>query len=401
MQTFASSFYSLESDSAEAGHLAVEALKSAFGSQPLRAVLVYSTMNHDHPLLLETLRAELPADVIVVGTSGQGVVGNDELSEEGMVLGVMGFGGTALHATAAVEREAQTDSRGKGQALAKKLVRDLGKQPRMVITFYDPLCGLDVESVLAGMRTELTCPIVGAGSGQPWGQPIETAQFWDTEVLNHSVLALALDGPFSVEIGMCHGTAPSGITGVVTKAEGNQIIEIDGRRAVDVWRETTGANDADIMHQSHFAIWAVGVERTATIDGVTKSERVIRGAFGFREDNGALILQAAIPEGSTISLNHRTIHDVLNGTTTMAKDLGQRLEGREPWAVLGFECAARTYPFLGPENTKQEHKQLRAAVAPRAPWLGMMAWGEIGPCLGQTSFHNYTYPLVALLPDAA
>jgi hypothetical protein len=84
----------------------------------------------------------------------------------------------------------------------------------------------------------------------------------------------------------------------------------------------------------------------------------------------------------------------------MANELRQRLNGRVPWAVLGFECAARTYPFLGPANTRHEHLSLRRAIAPDAPWLGMMAWGEIGPCVGQTAFHNYTYPLVTFL-DAA
>ena len=54
-----------------------------------------------------------------------------------------------------------------------------------------------------------------------------------------------------------------------------------------------------------------------------------------------------------------------------------------------------------PVNTRAEHKALRAAIAPQAPWLGMMAWGEIGPCLGQTAFHNYTYPLVTFLGAGA
>jgi hypothetical protein len=77
----------------------------------------------------------------------------------------------------------------------------------------------------------------------------------------------------------------------------------------------------------------------------------------------------------------------------------QRLAGRRPWAVLGFECAARTYPFLGPNNTLQEHRELRQMVGPDSPWLGMMAWGEIGPCLGKTVFHNYSFPLIALVPE--
>jgi small ligand-binding sensory domain FIST len=148
----------------------------------------------------------------------------------------------------------------------------------------------------------------------------------------------------------------------------------------------------------------VGVERTGKVEGPSgveeKTSRVIRGAFGFDMATGAMILQAAIPEGTNIMLHHRTVDEVLNGTKAMATELAERLNGRQPWAVLGFECAARTYPFLGPTNTRDEHLALRGAIAPNAPWLGMMAWGEIGPCVGQTAFHNYSYPLVTFV-DAA
>lgn len=400
MQTIASTFYSNEPDSTEAGRMAAESLAKAFEGEELRAVLVYATMNHDHPELLAAVRAGLPKDVILVGTSGQGVVGNDQLSEEGMVIGAMGFGGQGVRAAAALQREVQVDSKEKGRSLGRELKSKLGVEPKVVITFYDPLCAADVESLIAGMRMELSCPIAGAGSGQPWGVPLETAQFWDTDVVNHGVVALALTGPFTTEIGLSHGTAPSGIAGVVTKAEGNQVLEIDGRRAIEVWREVTGCNENDLTDQSHFAIWALGVERTATVDGERKSARVIRGAFGFDAQTGAMIMQAAIPVGTNVMLHHRTVEEVMSGTEAMGDELTRRLAGRRPWAVLGFECAARTYPFLGPDKTRAEHKALRKAVAPDAPWLGMMAWGEIGPCLGQTAFHNYTYPLVTFVNEA-
>ena len=96
-------------------------------------------------------------------------------------------------------------------------------------------------------------------------------------------------------------------------------------------------------------------------------------------------------------LHHRSVDHVLNGTKAMSQELATRLSGRQPWAVMGFECAARTYPFLGENNTKTEHADLRAAVAPNSPWLGMMAWGEIGPCAGRPAFHNYTYPLLTFV----
>jgi small ligand-binding sensory domain FIST len=128
-------------------------------------------------------------------------------------------------------------------------------------------------------------------------------------------------------------------------------------------------------------------------------ERAIRGAFGFDPQTSAIILQAAVPEGTRVMLHHRTIEKILGGTENMARDLAARLVGRRPWAVLGFECAARTFPFLGQTNTYQEHEHLRTAVAPETPWLGMMAWGEIGPCAGRPAFHNYSYPLLVLTDD--
>jgi len=405
MKNFSASFFSLEPDSSDAGRLAGESLRGQFGAERLKAVLVYATMNHDHAELLAGLRATLPRDVLLVGSSGQGVVGDGELAEEGMVMGAIGFGGEALRCAAALEREVQVEPFEKGRALGKKLKSELGAEPKLVVMHYDPLSGVDVETLIAGMRTELSCELVGAGSGQPWGTPHETAQFWDTEVLSHGVLALALSGPFSTEIGICHGTAPTGISSVVTKAVQNQVLEIDGRPAIDVWREVTGCSPGDLLHQSYFATWAVGVERSSRVQGPHGIEErkglVIRGAFGFNMETGAMILQAAVPEGTKIMLHHRTVEDVLNGTTAMATDLSRRLGGREPWAVLGFECAARTYPFLGPNNTREEHRALRQAIAPAAPWLGMMAWGEIGPSAGQTAFHNYTYPLVVFLDARA
>jgi hypothetical protein len=209
---------------------------------------------------------------------------------------------------------------------------------------------------------------------------------------------LAISGAFEVEIGLCHGTAPVGIASVVTKAVGQRIFEIDGRPAVDVWRETTGCGVEDLVHQSHLAAWAVGVE-LAGARGQT--ERAIRGAFGFDPESGALILQAPVPEGTKVMLQHRTIDQVLNGTREMAADLSTRLKGRTPRAVLGFECAARTFPFLGEANTRAEHRDLRASVARDTPWLGMMAWGEVGPCAGRPAFHNYTYPLLVLTEPRA
>jgi hypothetical protein len=394
MQKIAHSVFSDEPESHDAGLAAAQALVADFAGAVPKAVIAYATMNHDQSAILEGVRQGIGEHTLLIGCSVQGVVSDANVTEDGFALGLMGFGGDEVDCAVALQREVQTDPKEKGRQLAQSLKRDMKGEPRAVLVFYDPLAGMDVEAVLEGMRLEIDCPLVGGAAGQPWGPPKQTFQYWDREVLSHGVVALALAGPFSVEVGICHGTSPTGIASVVTKAEGTHILEIDGRKAVDVWRETTGCKAEDLIHQGHLAAWAVGVEVTGRGGQV---ERLIRGAFGFAPDTGAIILQAAVPEGARVMLHHRTIEHVMSGTRTMARELSTRLSGRKPWAVLGFECAARTYPFLGEANTNKEHQELRAAVAPESPWLGMMAWGEIGPCAGRPAFHNYTYPLLLLV----
>jgi hypothetical protein len=87
---------------------------------------------------------------------------------------------------------------------------------------------------------------------------------------------------------------------------------------------------------------------------------------------------------------------VRDGTVAMANDLARRLEGKNPWAVLGFECGGRTAPFLGTAGTLEENLELQKSLATEAAWLGFMAWGEIAPCGGEPEFHNYTFPLVVM-----
>jgi len=402
MTIHASSCFSQEPDSEEAGQNLAQAIRQAFATEPLRAALVYTTVNHDQEVLLSSLQRELGPGVPLIGCSVQGVVSNDELTEDGFAAGVMGFGGTELSAATAVAHDIAVDSLEKGTAIGRDLKARLGREPRLVVLSYDPLSGVDVEALLRGAQSELTCPIVGGAAGQPWGPPVRTYQYTGDQVFSKGAIALALAGPFDAEIGICHGTVPTGVTITVTKSDGPRILEIGGRKASDVWCEQTGLKleSGTVAHQEWVASWAIGIERRYQAAGSNGSQeqvaRMIRGAFGVDFESGAIILQTAVPEGSKVMFHHREISQVLAGTKAMGLELAERLKGKNPWAVLGFECAARTFPFLGPSNTFEQHLGLRKTVAPTAPWLGMMAWGEVAPLGGEPAFHNYTYPLVVL-----
>jgi hypothetical protein len=397
MELIARTCSSQESDSTRAGEEVGKSLKHAFGGKAPRVVVLYGAVNHDQAAMVRTLRAALGGDVAVVGCSSQGVMTSGSVREGGYYVGAMGFGGSSLKMGTAVEHEISDDTRAKGARLAKAVLEQLGGEPKVLVLLYDPLCGADVHELLAGVREHIKCPIVGGGASQPWGPMVKTYQYYGDEVFSHGAVALGLGGPITAELGVCHGTSPTGLTMTLTRTEANRLLEIDGRPALEVWREVTGLAEGETSDLNHVAAWAIGIERPVTaVDGKTKSAYAIRAAFGFDPSENSITVQAAIPANTKIMFHHRTTTAVMDGTKVMGNDLAERLRNRRVWAVLGFECGARTSPFLGLKATTDENIALQGVVAPDAPWLGMLAWGEIAPVGGEPAFHNYTYPLVVL-----
>jgi hypothetical protein len=401
MRVKASAVLNLEADSNVAARSATQSVLENFGSDRLSLVLVYGTINHEQAALLSGIRDVVGPTPLLIGCSAQGVVANGQLTEEGYGLGVMGFGGSELAAVTACEQEICENTFEKAKSLATKLKSQIGGDPRLVGMLYDASCGTNVQEMLAGMRSVLDCPFIGGGASLSWGLPVSTFQYFDRQALQRSLVAFALGGPFETEIGVCHGTSPTGVVMTVTRAEGNRILELDGRPAAEVFRDATGHVQGEILQQEHLVSWAIAVERVVTVKGPHGPEQrpvyLIRAANGINYATGAVSVQAGFPEGTRVAFHHRTVEAVLNGTKMMADELAQRIRGRKPWAMLGFECRGRTVPFLGTELAMTENADLGTRLGSGIPWLGMLAWGEIAHLGNEPAFHNYTYPLVVLV----
>jgi hypothetical protein len=383
-------------DAHRAGFAVGREIVKGFGDQRLRAVIVYATVNYEQAALLGGVREAIGPGVTVVGCSAQGVMGNGAVDEGGFAVGAMGLGGESLRVAAAHAADIHQDTEAKGRRLTGTLAEQLGQHPKLTVMLYDPLCGLDVNELLAGVRHQNSSTIVGAAAGQPAGPTNRTFQYHDTAAFAQGAVLLGLDGDFTLDLGVSHGTTPTGVAMTLTRAQGNRLLELDGRRALDVYLESVGCAEHEIYNQDYSSSLALGVERRIVTGGREEVVYLIRAAFGFDRETGAITVQSAIPEGSRIMLHHRTVKVVREGAVAMGKDLAARLAGRRPWAVLGFECGARTAPFLGAAETLDENLALQKAVAPDAPWLGLIGWGEIAPCGGVPEFHNYTYPLAVL-----
>jgi len=362
-----------------------------------RAVLLYATVQYDLAGLCRHLAEGLAGGVVLAGCSTQGVVGPGAASETGFIAGAMAFHGDEVRAAAAVAEDLASDTAAKAGALATGLRAGLGRDPRLVVPLYDPLAGADVGLLIERLRTGLPGSVlIGAAASQPWGPMVETFQFHGGRVLTRAAVALGLDGDFEVTTAQSSGAVPTGFEMKVTRAVGNRLLELDGQPALQVWLEVVGAAASTDVNDT--AAWAIGVRRgegPAGDDGDPEHWSILT-AFAFDPEQQAVILPIAVPPGTLVMFHHRTVEAVYQRALEMAGRVVARLEGRAPLAVLGFECGGRASPFLGAELTRQENLAMQAALAPGAPWLGMLAWGEIADRVEGTSFCNYTYPLAVL-----
>jgi hypothetical protein len=354
----------------------------------VKVVIAYMTVNHDQGAFLQGLRGALGDAVPIVGCSGQGVIARGCVREEGYAASVLALGGDSIECATASVEEIGEDTHAKGRALGAALRAQSRVPPKYIVLHYDPLVGANMDAFLDGLHREIECPVTGGAAAHTIDVSMaRTFQYAGDKVLSGAAVAVALAGDVHFEGGISMGCAPVGVQMVVTRSEGNRLLELDGRPALQVWQQITQVSPEHLDSGSTAAL-AIGVP---SYDG-----HLIRAAFMLDIERGGIVLQAGIEPGTKVMLYHRTTAAVLDGTRRVVRELVDRLSGKKIRAVLAFECGARTAPFLGEEATLAENLELQHTLAPDAEYAGVVVWGELFPVGGRPAFHNYTYPMLVI-----
>jgi hypothetical protein len=375
-----------------------ECLDAAFGEDDhdCDLIVIYASMGHDYQQLIDTAR-ELAPSARVVGNSCCGVVGREGVSESMKDVAIMAARGAEQIAVAHVDGIYGHNSFEKAAELAAAL-KAANADVNMIyflasgIDIDDDRCIAGVESVFG---PEVT---IFGGTSADNMKGIASYQMVDDTVYEHAAYAVGFSDPsLDVVTQATHGFVAVGEPLVVTRSEGNRIIELDGRPAWSVYTERLQLPETATCGDT-IPIGALAERLSPERAAEYGNDHILR-VVTKRDADGTMHYATTCPEGTELWLTVRDEDRIFDDMDRMMRQMVERGAGRELVAVFHADCLARGR-FLFNRVMKEElvgRMQFPLAVnGAIPPWLGMYGFGEFARLGGDNVYHNYTTALYAI-----
>ena len=358
-------------------------LVSALGGRPdLALVFISESHKRDYATAAAILADQL-GDCCIVGCSASGVIGGGHELEGMPAVSITGAMLPGVELTArwlgAAELPAPEDSPLRWQHL-------LGVTPPQAPAFLilaDPY-SFPVEALLGSLDRVYPDSVKLGGLASGMQAPGEAALYLERQTHRAGAVCLALTGDIELQALVAQGCRPIGEPLFITRCHGSQLLELDGRRPLDVLQslyERLSAGDRELMPHSLF----LGIAMRPAGTEYRQGDFLIRNLMGSDNDSGALHVSADLRENHVVQFH-------LRDAATSAYDLERVLGnvGAAPAQGSGallFSCTGRGEHLYGVRD--HDLNAFRHHVGD-LPLGGFFCNGEIGPVGGTTFVHGYT-----------
>jgi small ligand-binding sensory domain FIST len=222
----------------------------------------------------------------------------------------------------------------------------------------------------------------GQGSGS-------TRLLIDERVVDRGAVGLVLSGSVGVEAIVSQGCRPVGNPMAVTRCEGNVILELAGRPALQRLEDLLLSLPAEDQAIAATGL-QIGVMHDEYLDTHEQGDYLIRNLVRIDVDRAAIVIADDVEIGQTISFQLR---DPAAASDDLRRILGEWASSNHSRAAgaLLFSCNGRGEAFF----TSSDHD----AVTVRdhlggAEVAGYFAAGEIGPVSGRNHLHGFSASVV-------
>ena len=260
------------------------------------------------------------------------------------------------------------------------------------IVFADPFT-FPIGEFLDGMNASRPGERIVGGMASGGSRPGENRLLADGAVFRDGLVGVALTGDVQVDTVVSQGCRPIGRTFIVTKGDGNVLMEIGGRKAFTQLMDVAGTLDPDdyaLMRQGLFLGRAIDEYQ----ENFERGDFLIQNVRGADPDKGLLAIAGTVKVGTTVQFHVRDADSADEDLREMlAARMGQGLPA--PAAALVFSCNGRGTRMW---DTPGHDAGVVAEVCGDPPMTGFFAAGELGPVKSTNFIHGLTASVVLIRP---
>lgn len=371
----------------------VEGIEAGLGGKAVHLVMLFVCPEwHD---ALNSLVAELRrrlGGAPVVGCSGAGLAADDRELEpaSGVVAMVAHLPDVRVVPFAVSARQAQERTAAQWRAELDLIPE---QQPVFVL-LPDPF-SVNPQGLVDVLDAAFPgCPKLG-GLASGGRAPGSLRLICGDAVRKEGVVGVALYGDVRVVPVVAQAARPLGPVMEITAANGQAVLELDGRPVLKVLEElfATLSQEERRGFQSSAAVGiAPARDRGETL---RVGDFLVRDLLGFNRTEGSLVVSARVEVGDRLQLQLRDAASADQELRELLDRVARHPSTAAPAAALMFSCLGRGARFFGLPHHDVTAVRSKLGTPPVA---GFFCNGELGPVRGRTWTHGYTCALALFYP---
>ena len=168
---------------------------------------------------------------------------------------------------------------------------------------------------------------------------------------------------------------------LITSSKGNVLYELDGRSALDLYKQYLGKHAAGLP--------ATGLLFPLSLRLEDEDQRLVRTILAVDEQAGSLTFAGDVPEGAYGQLMKANFDRLVQGAMDAAS-IGAHTGAAAPDLVICISCVGRR--MILQQMAEEEVEGVQKIFGPSATLAGFYSYGEIAPFQqsGRCELHNQT-----------
>ena len=236
-------------------------------------------------------------------------------------------------------------------------------------------------------------PLIG-GLASGTGDAKDHALFLNDQIVSEGAVGVLLTGNITLQTIVSQGCRPIGRPFIITKAEGNLILELASQPATEALQqlfESLSDSDKALAQQALL----IGIVMNEQKENFKRGDFLIRNLIGIDPSQGAIAVGDKVQVGQTVQFQLRDADTAREDLQQLLKDEAPRFKKAPSKGALLFSCMGRGKDLYG-----QRHYDIRTiqAALGNCPMAGFFCNGEIGPIGGRNYIHGFTSSLGLFRP---